>query len=236
LSTPELLRASELIIWNVGQGQWISEVHPELCLHYDMGGEKSPGLAITRLCRKKKNFILVSHWDWDHISWIASYSSQVDFACLLPPPKPPKSKRKKKSLESVKYCQTKELRAIEAFIEVIYRPPESGDANAASQVFYSKTFKTLIPGDSPRRAEEIWASQAPRSSEGFILGHHGSKTSTSLSLIRALPNLKWSIASARKSRYGHPHPETESLLKKEKVPLLRTEDWGHLHFLKNDKN
>jgi competence protein ComEC len=45
-----------------------------------------------------------------------------------------------------------------------------------------------------------------------------------------MPGLRVAVASARERRYGHPHQETELILRKFRVPLLRTEDWGNIHF------
>jgi competence protein ComEC len=89
----------------------------------------------------------------------------------------------------------------------------------------------LIPGDSTAPQEKIWSYHGNMQKTGFLLlGHHGSRTSTSEELLSQLPHLKVAIASARFARYGHPHLEVVRRLKKYHVALLKTEDWGNLWF------
>lgn len=100
-------------------------------------------------------------------------------------------------------------------------------SNESSQVFWFK--KVLIPGDSPQKQEKKWDRSKLLSNTHFLLlGHHGSRTSTSLDLLEHLGHLKLGIASARKYRYGHPHKETILRMKKFRHPLLSTEDWGNI--------
>jgi competence protein ComEC len=99
-------------------------------------------------------------------------------------------------------------------------------SNDLSRVFQWKNI--LIPGDSPIKQERIWGHNSDTRSQILILGHHGSRTSTSDTLLNHLPNLKFAIASARKSVYGHPHKEVLQRLKTHHIPLLRTEVWGNI--------
>lgn len=101
--------------------------------------------------------------------------------------------------------------------------------NQSSLVVYSIKHQVLIPGDSPKSEEKKWNSEI-YSSRILILGHHGSKTSTSKMLLDSLKNLKMAVASARFNRYKHPSLETVIKLKKRKTPLLKTEQWGNLIF------
>ncbi|MGE5084974.1 MAG: hypothetical protein ACM3MG_01640, partial [Bacillota bacterium] len=101
------------------------------------------------------------------------------------------------------------------------------DTNSNSHVV--KFENTLLPGDSPQQEEKFWKNQSwIQNTKILVLGHHGSKTSTSAELIASLPNLQMAIASARWARYKHPHPATVAILQKYHIPLLRTEDWGNI--------
>jgi competence protein ComEC len=64
----------------------------------------------------------------------------------------------------------------------------------------------------------------------LVLGHHGSRTSTSSLLLDHLPRLTAAVSSARFRKYGHPHARVRRDLAKRHIPLLRTEEWGNLHF------
>ena len=43
----------ELIVWNVGQGQWATVIDETACWHLDMGGEFAPWQEIMGACRKR---------------------------------------------------------------------------------------------------------------------------------------------------------------------------------------
>ena len=112
-------------------------------------------------------------------------------------------------------------------------------ANEVSRVFVIE--KTILaPGDSPQKAEKYWApqlavhqiNQTPDQNRIriLVLGHHGSRTSTSAALLSRLPHLNAAIVSARKKKYGHPHAEVVARLRDKKIPMLLTEEWGSLHF------
>ena len=87
-----------------------------------------------------------------------------------------------------------------------------------------------MPGDSPTKMEKKWANQINERVEVLILGHHGAKNSTSEFLLNKLTDLKVAISSAREKRYGHPTMEVKNRLRKNQIPLLKTEDWGNLIF------
>ena len=64
----------------------------------------------------------------------------------------------------------------------------------------------------------------------LVVGHHGSRTSTSKELLESLTHLHAGLVSARAAKYGHPHNQVISQFAQQKTPLLTTEKWGHLIF------
>ena len=108
--------------------------------------------------------------------------------------------------------------------------PSARDSNDKSRVILWLGF--LLPGDSSQREEWRWAQEIRdlKSIHVLLLGHHGSRTATSALLLSKLPGLRMAVASARQRKYGHPHIEVEHRLRSRHIPLLRTEEWGHLHF------
>lgn len=127
------------------------------------------------------------------------------------------------------------MRLLKEHFKVVHSPRETQSSNDSSQIVYSKTFQTLIPGDSTKKQEKIWRFKTPSTAQGLILGHHGSRTSTSKELLQTLPNLKWAIASARYEKYRHPHKDVLKNLKAHRIPILKTEDWGHIRIQKTNK-
>ncbi|MGZ3769493.1 MAG: hydrolase [Bdellovibrio sp.] len=213
-----------LVIWNVGQGQFVSFVSPLFCHHFDMGGEFFPWKKILSECQKKDNEVFLSHWDWDHIGALNTLKGKnlLNNFCIALRPLGNSSQHKMKLLEPFPSCPTEKIS------ELIWKPPMGQkDSNSLSQVV--KINETLIPGDSPVTQEKIWSRlNWIKSSRVLILGHHGSKTSTSTELLQSLPYLKMSISSARWKRYHHPDASIEARLQHYRIPLLKTEEWGNI--------
>jgi competence protein ComEC len=206
------------IIWNVGQGSWSTFVDQEYCLHFDMGGELSPQPKVLHLCKNRSNQFYLSHEDRDHMNFVSQFSQRVQNFCIYYP-----NEIKKKSLKKITPCQEPH-----PYVELIFKGLPSGDANDQSAV-YLLLGQVLIPGDAPMSAERLFQRQVPHNLYLLILGHHGSKTSSSAQLLRqAQPSM--SVSSARKKRYGHPHWKVTARLKRHQIPLLRTESLGHIGF------
>jgi competence protein ComEC len=218
----------ELIVWNVGQGQWVTDVQDDFCVHYDMGGEINVTSQVLKHCQGKKNFLHLSHWDWDHISFVGSFTQRAFISCLIEKPLGSSSSSKERLLAGVSPCKPNEIPGV---FRTLFRGQIRGaNTNNASSVVQDKDFDVLIPGDSTSTMEKTWRWQTSLGTHGLILGHHGSRTSTSRALLERLPHLLWAVASAREKRYGHPHAQVKKLLRDRGIVLLRTEDWGNLHF------
>jgi competence protein ComEC len=230
------LRSPEaVVIWNVGQGSWASELRNDHCLHFDLGGERADIKRIKKLCSYKKQFMFISHWDWDHFNFLQKYIADTKNFCIFSP-SPSEKKNKawiKRLILKIQKCS---LNEVPKGTQVIFehknfskRLPRS--TNEESSIYLSSGF--LFPGDSPVRMEKIWMRQVPRSKVKYlVLGHHGSKTSTSEDLLNTLSFIQSAVVSARKAKYGHPHEKvTTRLRKKRLIPLLETEKWGNLWFL-----
>ncbi len=220
--------ADELIVWNIGQGSWATLRQQTLCQHFDIGGEHPPLKQITAACADKQNEVFFSHWDWDHIGLTREALKHLPNLCVEAEPGGPSPNHGKESLiGSIPHCMAAPL-AREIFLS---RPNhlKLRSANDYSQVFVED--EIIFPGDSPSKEEGVW-SQSPllQSARILIAGHHGSKTSTSDLLLRRLPRVKMIVASARKARYGHPHPTMLARARRAQLPVIITEDWGSLHF------
>lgn len=234
---PGLRVRHQMIVWNIGQGAWSTEVSDHLCLHYDAGGERTALPHLFDLCRAKQNVLFLSHADQDHIGFAASVA-QTFPTCVesLPVGLSP---RKKKNLAPIPICSFEQFPLAEKqllpskIFDGVNPWVKKMTANDTSRVWISKNAWFVIPGDSPKREEKIWRQKIPHPEKirVLILGHHGSRTSTAAQTLEKLIHLKMAVASARKIRFGHPHAEVIALLQKYHVALLKTEDWGHLHFL-----
>ncbi|MFZ3230312.1 MAG: hypothetical protein WA160_08915 [Pseudobdellovibrio sp.] len=220
------------IVWNIGQGQWVSHILTDECIHYDVGGEfKSFAFIKNNLikeCGKKRNLLLLSHWDFDHYMNISELTKTISNICWYSKPALTKINKSIKVVLDLNIRNCDEL----SFLKITQWSTLSGrSTNDLSIVNLDNGF--LIPGDSPVAKEKIWIHELKKAryTRVLILGHHGSRTSTGTELLSQLPNLKMAIASAREKKFGHPHKETLERLRNATVPVLKTEDWGSIWFL-----
>lgn len=231
----------QFLVWNVGQGQWTTLITSQECLHFDMGGEFFPKAALRNHCSQKTNFLFLSHLDKDHIQFIPWGIKNLPRLCLWKWPteilhNPEWKKKASPFLKNLTSCQRHQKPRTSKIFEwssSISKYLNTKIRNELSFVYTVHWTKEvfLIPGDSTKSAEKFWATRIKSLKiKKLILGHHGSNTSTHFYLLNHLPLLRQAIASARKRRYGHPHPLVELRLKKQGAALLKTEDWGSLSF------
>ena len=214
-----------LVVWNIGQGQWTTFIDENYCDHFDFGGEKNKVNAVLRVCQGRTHRLHLSHWDWDHMSEIENLRKKSQKICLWSFPMGKPSLHKQKALAGLPLCLGQKS------FHLIFAGDSSKKAssNDGSRVIARAGW--LIPGDSTLKEELRWSRDpALKAIHGLVLAHHGSRTSTSMQLLRGLPTLQIAVASARKAKYGHPHKEVLERLKKNKTPVLLTEDWGSLVF------
>jgi len=225
-------------VWNVGQGLWTTYVTADICFHFDMGGEYAPWEQITSVCQKRFNQVYLTHWDLDHIGFVARIARELTLVCLQSPPVGPANPKKQDLLAKMPMCRP-ENKPISSKVHVQNLMGELEDvlnyehsSNELSQVFLIEGHAPIVvPGDSTVKKEKYWAKKLPPDGAWLlVLGHHGSRTSTSVELLERLSFTRMAIASSRHARYGHPHLDVINRLKIKGIALLKTEDWGTLRF------
>ena len=112
-----------------------------------------------------------------------------------------------------------------------------GNENDNSSVIYTKLndYKFLFMGNAAIEVEEdLIKKYNLQDIDVLKVGHHGSKTSSSIEFINEI-NPKYSIISVGKNnRYGHPNKEVLESLKESKI--YRTDQDGSIMFkIKNNK-
>lgn len=87
--------------------------------------------------------------------------------------------------------------------------------------------KWLMTGDLDQAGEQkIFEHYPSLKVDYFKLGHHGSRTSSNIDFLHAIEPKMVFISSGRQNRFGHPHIETLTTLKKLHLPYLNTQDSG----------
>ncbi len=216
---------SGVVIWNVGQGQWATRYQNVSCEHFDAGGDRHPGDQIQVLCKIKSNRFWLSHWDLDHINLFPRIRKKLTRLCLMGTPSAPTSQRKQSLIGGLHQCEP----SPNPSTLWIFEPKRRKNSNNSSRVAISGNW--LLPGDSPKTEESHWVRKLRgKPIQRILLGHHGSRTSTGQALLKEAPLIQQSVASARRSRYNHPHQETRTALKGRGIALIETENWGSLRF------
>ncbi len=228
---------NQFIVWNVGQGQWLTLLEEETCWHFDSGGEQMDWSGLKKICQKRQNRFLYTHWDLDHISFAKVIARHLDHFCLEELPQGPDPGAKKQNLfRRWPLCPEQSRKP---FVDLFLDTPSNSQNQNSKKILandYSRVWlinqHILIAGDSPLAKEKIWREKITKQNkiDLFVLGHHGSRTSTSKELLNKLTSVKYAIASCRFKKYGHPHSQTLNKIAKAKKILLKTEDWGSLHF------
>lgn len=212
-----------------------------------MGGESYPRSDWLKDCRKKKNVLFLSHSDTDHLNFISRYLRYSRKFCadssvraLLKDESTLRLQPRQQAALARRHVLLKKLPTCHRawrVVESLYKrnPPHNRmplkSANDRSSIYLLKN-QFLFTGDSTRAQEAIWAPAVRhwKHLRVYVLGHHGSRTSTSDQIVSRLRSRTMAVVSARKKRYGHPHFEVLFRLNRAKVPVLKTETWGNLIF------
>lgn len=227
---PEPSRQPDLfIIWNTGQGQWTTLYINDVCLHFDMGGERAPLDRIRQLCQFKENILAFTHFDKDHYSFLPWANRNLTNICLLSFPPPINQNGVWQEISKISLCKPflpgVQLKVFQNYLK---RRIKKLDRNKVAHAFILME-KILITGDLPAAQEKALMQRLPRYKLSlYVVGHHGSKTSTSTELLERYPRLQMAVVSARRRRYGHPHLQTLKRLKNSHISVLTTEAWGNI--------
>ncbi len=216
---------NEAVVWNVGQGQWITFSLNDVCLHFDMGGEMNPLQNVWRLCHTKENHAFFSHWDQDHLNFLKTAAQKLG-VCLEQAPKGlSPSDHKQELVAALLPCESKSKE-----VEIFAKQKLMTVSNDGYIYVVHRTW--LLTADSPQKAERQWIKKSLPfiNIKYFVIGHHGSKSSSSHQLLAKLKNVEVAVASQRLKRYGHPHREVIQKLRDMGLQPLLTESFGHLHF------
>lgn len=109
--------------------------------------------------------------------------------------------------------------------------PQHSDNESSCVVQVSKQGLTwLLPGDLGAAEPSLLTQYPDLSTTVLILGHHGSKSSSSVAWLRQLKPQLAITSAGRLNRFGHPSPEVIARLQLLQIPLRTTADDGALVF------
>ena len=104
----------------------------------------------------------------------------------------------------------------------------TNDGSIVAKLSYGDT-SVMLTGDATIRTEEIILKEnSPTQLHSTILkvGHHGSRTSTSLEFVKAVSPTYAFISDGKDNKYGHPHQDTLDTLSAFGAKIFRTDLLG----------
>jgi len=200
-------------------------------------GSDTADQLLTMGC-KELDYLVLSHYDYDHISGVAGLMDRLRVKTLMAPDYWDDANLRSWVMESaadhgadVEFVTEEESRALGNSVLTIY-PPLGGDNDndhGLSLLCSDGDFDLLITGDMDAKTEEKLISAYPLPDiEALIVGHHGSKYSTCEELLDAVkPEI--GIVSVGRNSYGHPSEEALRRLVQAGVTVYRTDKQGNIH-------
>lgn len=108
---------------------------------------------------------------------------------------------------------------------------ETNDASILARLSYGKE-SFMLTGDLPQGRERYAVSldSAGLHSTVLKLGHHGSRTSSSLEFLNATAPEYAVVSAGKDNQYGHPHKEVIDRVSVLGIPILSTAEEGTIIF------
>ena len=239
LFIPKVNEEFELTMLDVGQGDGIVLQSGKFTMLMDGGSSSEKQVGKYRIIPYLKyrgishvDIIAISHPDSDHISGLLellenedSYGISVGKVLLPERPEPEEEYR----LLEKKICKTGtdilKIKAGDTFLcgniklccYYPYKDTVAESANDYSMVLRAEcgNFSALLTGDLGEEGERKMIEGLGGLPQTDILkvGHHGSKTSTSMELLNRLKPRIALISAGKENRYGHPSREVTERLK-----------------------
>ncbi|WP_245954437.1 ComEC/Rec2 family competence protein [Fontibacillus phaseoli] len=185
--------------------------------------------------------ILGTHPDADHIGGLDVVIDHYEVGAIYMPKIQANTKTFESLLESIrdKGLKVKTAQAglqlewddqvqVEMIAPVEYSE-DSNNMSAVLKVTYGET-SFLLTGDAERESEKaMLASGKDLSADVLLVGHHGSKSSTSLTFLQQVAP-KFAVIQVGENSYGHPKQEILNRLSKNGTQVYRNDLQGTIEF------
>ena len=201
----------------------------------DAGGIAAEALQSAG-CRQLR-YLLLTHYDYDHVSGVQGLLARVGAETLLCPPDGGDTDAQAAILAAAEANGT-EVRFIteettlplgEATLTVY--PPLGDDSSNERGLVYlvsAGDYDLLITGDIDAEMEQRLIERYDLPDiEALVVGHHGSKYSTSSELLDAL-RPETAFISVGSNSYGHPSDQAMERLAERDITIYRTDLQGDL--------
>jgi competence protein ComEC len=253
-STKQTTLKGNLIIHFIDVGQGASQliISPNgKTILIDAGNNNKEKTIVAYLKKekiKKIDILIGTHPDADHIGGLDAVIDNFDIVKIYMPKVQSNTETFKDVLAAVQKKGLKVTTAKSGLslewetgikVEMIAPVGTYDDTNDMSAVIHltygSNTF--LFTGDAETKSEaDIIKSGVNLKSDVLMVGHHGSKSSTSQKFLDAV-NPKYAVIQVGKdNNYGHPTAEVLKKLNDKAIKIYRNDEQGNIIFTSNGKD
>ena len=245
--SPALNREDEapfsLTMLDVGQGLSILVQADGEYLLYDGGGRGASSYVVAYLQRHtvtELEWLVASHYDEDHISGLVGVLHTTPVEQALMPDYTTDTQiyqslqnlLGEKNVPVIYPAQGDTLSLGGAGIQVVgplnYTYDSDNDNSLCLRICYGD-FQCLLTGDAEQDAEQdMVASGQDLTCDLYVVGHHGSSSSTSEELLDAASPSYAFLSVGTGNSYGHPTQQTMTALWKHNITLYRTDVQGEV--------
>lgn len=231
---------------DIGQGQSLVLTSGEYTAMVDCGsssGEDAGTIAHEYLSaqgRPRVDMLILTHFHADHCNGVEVLLTRINVGALMIPAPDEDDDASYLAEDIIELARRRGIVIIYVTTQQTYTfgdasvtayPPLGGDdANeqGLALVFTEGSYDILITGDmdSDNERRLVRAYELP-DVETLIVGHHGSKYSTSEYFLRAVTP-ETAVISVGRNSYGHPTPDTLGRLSKYGVAVYRTDILGNV--------
>lgn len=240
----QLQRTSTVTALDVSQGQSIVFSSGRACAVVDCGGRSTaedPGdLAARKLFaqgHRSLDLLVLTHPHDDHVNGVLRLMHWLPVRTLVIPAAADTTQAPLSDILALAEENHTAVVRVDAERTVtaggisvhLYPEPCAGQEDGSMIVLASiGDYDTLVPGDVDTTAEVKFLSSCTYPSiELLLVGHHGSKRSTSDAWLDAIaPDA--AIISVGYNTYGHPTSETLERLRAHNIPIYRTDQMGDI--------
>ncbi|MPN09026.1 ComE operon protein 3 [bioreactor metagenome] len=184
---------------------------------------------------RKLDVLILTHYHSDHANGVLELLERLEVETLVVPDVEPESvlrqtilKDASKQGTAVMYITNRYTFSMGQAVFTVYPPMGEDDANeeCLSVLATEGSFDVLMTGDMGDSSEERLVQQGSLPDiELLVVGHHGSKYSTSEKLLDAVTP-ETAVISVGYNSYGHPTEEILDRLEKNKIQIYRTDTAG----------
>lgn len=232
----------QLTVLDVGQGQCVILTAKGRTFVIDCGGEydeSAADLAAETLLSQgiyRIDGLILTHDDRDHTGGAEYLLHRIPADRVYMPPTGENTKlrsRMETVADRISYVRSDQLLRWDDCSVTIFSPvlANSDNESGISVLFSGGNCDILITGDMNTLGEALLLSgrEIPKL-EALVVGHHGSKSSTSDQLLRETAPEIAVISVGKDNFYGHPAQEVLDRLKEYGCEIRRTDQEGNIVF------